>query len=312
MSENSIPYGNPILKSILFLLLLLLVNNSSFAQENAKPENPKKTIVNPRPNRNVSSKDLPYKIIKIITTGNEDDYYTGTLTIYPTVYNLDNWSLTYYFLNGIKYEKFNGEEITKKNMPYEVTSLLNSNTLIKLIQKSDIRRIDKMQLMVKTQFNKYTIEGIDINKLQSEDSIVINLNYDELSYKNDELSKVRETEIKDSLKLVEKQLKVEMNSVQMIAMGDEIMEKVSYYQKKLSGKTRNKIADILYHDGFSHDYFTGGTLGEKFELTFTYDGVPFYTKSFTIAVHMWYSYGFGNLYYEVGYHCYFDGKYYSD
>jgi|SRR4030095_2215944 len=81
---------------------------------------------------------------------------------------------------------------------------------------------------------------------------------------------------------------------------------IVYYEPKISGKSYNAAADYLYDEGFGRGYITGSVTKTDFFKSFCYNDSyqPVeYPNGYCIKLHiyLWYSYGYGNLYYSFDY-----------
>lgn len=138
----------------------------------------------------------------------------------------------------------------------------------------------------------YGIQNNELNRLL--DSI-------QLAKKIEEEEKIREKEI-------EKGLKEAVYNEAVGKIESYVNDLYYYYNDKLSGKSRNSMADFLYYEGFSRDIRVGSTLIEEFIKFYYFDkngnilemvhSGEFYC---ILNIDVWYSYGYGNLYYSVDY-----------
>lgn len=108
----------------------------------------------------------------------------------------------------------------------------------------------------------------------------------------------------------EKQKKDELTEYNRIKLINEGENYKSYYQNKIDNKDYNKIGDILYYEEFKRQYVTGNVITTKYTKNYDYelDGGQIGRIMFTIDV--WYTYGYGDLYYKIYYDLIIDDKYY--
>lgn len=229
--------------------------------------------MNPLFNPMSKKSDSPFKVLKIVTQGNEDEYYISKL----------------FYQNPV----------------LDSITIPNNDTLTKVFLKKDIKSKSTsayFDIIISTPNNRYKI--FKSLTETANDTLLYVINYDTVTYKKDEIELENLKRESDSLDVVVRDMKID----RIGRLFDDIKESYSYYDKRIKGKSRNKAADFLYSEGFSHDYFTGETLGEKFTLTFTYGKIPRSTMSYTMIISFWYSYGYGNLYYKIEYDYNFDGQ----
>lgn len=246
--------------------------------------------------------DVGNKVIKITTKGNTDEYYSGAILIKYKIYDLPGNRKEYYIKDGVKQYKFRNEEISSSNFPFDSIPLTNNDVMTKLIDKKEIQNIKQLSLMVKGKLDEYKINEVRIEFLNNNDTLTYELDYDKLEFKELENKRIEQNNLNS--------ISTKEDSLEFDSMMDDIQNNIAFYEKKLNGKTRNQIADFLYDEGFSRDFYWGSTLGEKFECEFKYDGFAKYRKSYTIIIRMWYSYGFGNLYCNVEYSAHFKNKFF--
>lgn len=240
---------------VLLLLLFISTNIYSQTKSSSKPVD-------------INAGKSKWKTLKLITSGNEDEYYRGEFI---------------YFKKG----SYNQSD-------KESTRLFNNDTLTKIFNTLDLKD-HNFFLIITTATNSYEINKLSAYDFDKKDTIIYNLNYAELTYQTDELKEKVYNEIKERNKKSDAEF---VEKLKQIVIKD-IGESISYYDKKIKGKSRNKIADFLYEENFSHDYFTGGTLGEEFSGDFTYTGYEQSDMFYRITISLWYSYGYGNLYYKI-------------
>lgn len=84
----------------------------------------------------------------------------------------------------------------------------------------------------------------------------------------------------------------------------ELEERVKHYDRMIRGKSSNKVADILYDEGFSRNYDTkNSTIYTIYGATWTFDNGDYYT----IRIYTWHSYGYSKSYYDIKYYVYLKG-----
>ncbi len=251
------------MKSILVLFILIVPMSFCSAQKSIKQK------------QNNSTKPF-LKVLKIITNGNQDQYYNGKL----------------FMLNDLLVDSVN---------------LYDSDTLKKVFDELEYDRFELRNLIVRirTPFYYYDYRIGKMKDFEKVDTILYVVNYDTLSIKRDE----EELLVKQAeLESLEKENLRRFEEI-FIEIMNEAEEKVSYYRSKIDGKRRNYIADFLYDEGFSRDLTTSGSvLKEIYTLSFVYDDIPARDKSYKIVVALWNSYGYGKFFYSIDYEIYLLGK----
>jgi len=220
-------------------------------------------------------KSQSFLVIKITTIGNEDNFYNSILILY---------------------------NVTKK-IKQDTIRLINSNTYIKRIDKKDLiydYSNGFLRIIVRTDSNEYIIfEDLMKNIFRWFDTLSYVLDYNKLDFKEKEL--IKDTEHKEN----ENKLKEIEQSKDIII--SEAQNKKEHYENMISGQSHNSIADFLYQEGFSRNFSNSGSIfKEIFEKTFYDENNSFYR----ITIEMWYSYGYGNLYYDVYYSYYINDNYF--
>lgn len=106
-----------------------------------------------------------------------------------------------------------------------------------------------------------------------------------------------ELEIKEMSEQLIKTILVERGVIVL----EELYDKLKYYHKIIKGKSSNKIADILYDEGFSRSYSNeGSNFYTIYSNRWSFDNGDYYS----ITINTWFSYGYGNLYYDIDYSAY--------
>lgn len=254
----------------LFLLLFLFFISANIYSQAATP----KTV-------DINERKSKYKTLKIITNGNEDNYYKAELIIY--------------------------EQGVYKDTSQVKILLFNNDTLTKIFNRIDLIK-HNFQIKITTATNSYDINKLSVYDFDKKDTIIYNLNYIELTYKEDEIAESIQIENRKEEQRIFKQKKL-VEYKEILLMMKEAYENASIYEKKIKGKSRNKIADYLDQEGFDHEYYSGRHYGEKFTIHYRYGDLKYNEKSYDIIIYMYYSYGYGNLYYEINYNFYFKDWY---
>lgn len=224
-------------------------------------------------------KNLQFSVIKVTTIGNEDLYYKSDLLIVKIP-----------ILNSFK------EEIKIEIL--DSIPLLNNYSFIKRLTFPELEKRYKnthIELSVKTPNKSYSIMiGLLDQLFQFADTINYVLDYNKLDFKEKELLEKR--------KLEEEQEYLSKKEELLSVVKTAAEESATYYKTQINGKSHNRIADYLYEEGFHRTFSTEGSVfTEIFTLDFILDLI---TKSYyTIVIKLWYSYGYGNLYYDVSYRC---------
>jgi len=244
---------------------------------------------------NSQHKHKGFIVINIKTIGNDDYYYQSSL-----------------FLNYITKQK-----------KVDSIPLINSNTFVMRINKKDLD-IDflppyfngSLHIKVQTSLNSYLIGLGSLEDLLSfKDTITYYLFYDDLPYKKEELENEalrKEKEASRIEKLEKEEIKLNQSELIRETLIREAEQTTEYYRNKINGKSHNKIADYLYHEGFSRDFSSSGSvIKEIFTLRYIYENYSQFDMSYQIKIAMWYSYGYGDLYFDVSYNYYIFGKFYN-
>jgi hypothetical protein len=245
------------LKTLFIILIILFSINICNSQKKAKTEN-------------ISGKAL-LKVLKIITIGNEDYYYSGRLVL---TYLLD--------------------------IPNDSIILTNSDTLIKLFDEKDLNKYLSIKIKVRSNVNDYAIKDFT-EVLSKNDTVLYVLNYDTLGYKEQETERKQiETENQETLTAAFNQLLSDAR--------ESVSYYTNKIEGKSYSKIADILYDEGFSRSFSS---SGSVLKEIFSITYTYGDIPYTDKSYTINIALWHSYGYGKSFYSIDYSIYLLGKWYS-
>ena len=167
---------------IILIIILLIYYNNIYCQyyNNEKGKKEKKQTIQEK---------SKYVFLKIITLGNEDNYFEGKLHIY-TDFLIDSLSLR------------------------------NSDTLIKYLDKPDYK--GSLLIKIRTKHNMYTV--YDKHYGINDDTLNFVLDYNSLSYKQEEQKIIFEEKEFKQQKLLEYETILKMMII--------AYEKGSFYEKK--------------------------------------------------------------------------------
>jgi hypothetical protein len=217
------------------------------------------------------------KVLIVITTGfNDDNYYEANLVV-----------------NDIQTRLYNSD--TTKKLIFDYTTN-KPNVYVGIKTKNKESDYESMKGLRKAyDANKFNLSSL-LNML---DTIVYYVNFDLLSERQKEAEELKKDE--------EEYYK----AIDILNRYSTLYEDgVSYYKEysaKCEGKSDNKIADMLYNEGFSRTFDASGSVIKSiYTLSYLYDNN---TKgkgkdNLTIRVSTWYSYGYGSLYYSVDFDIY--------
>lgn len=93
-------------------------------------------------------------------------------------------------------------------------------------------------------------------------------------------------------------------------MEGEAQNLKNYYESIINGKSFNKIGDILYDENFRRSYATGSVTITRYTKNYDYVWDTGGEGKIMFTIDVWYSYGYGNLYYDIYYDLYVNGKYF--
>lgn len=188
-------------------------------------------------------------------------------------------------------------------------NLKDNNSFVEEFTDYDLQVLKRLSIILVNKSNKLDkIIVCDllerVKSLRKKDTLYYKLNVDSIA--NDFAVKqaiLKETEIQENrIKDIENLSKYKniLNRYIDILKDAELL--YTSYKNKIDGKSENIIADILYDDGFSRTYdLSGSVFKDVYQLSWLYDTGGNEKDRLTFIICLWYSYGYGRLFYSIEY-----------
>lgn len=200
-----------------------------------------------------------------------------------------NYNNTTSFVNGFRVFIINNKYHS------DSTYFTNDYPYIKTFWDDDLLNIKKIEITIDYSWGKMIVCDLlkNMKNLAPKDTLKYFLNVDSINLlMADEL-------YNKLLKEYDKKLKILKRYVNVLRIATNLSDD---YERKISGKKKSNIYDMLYYEGFHKTYDnTDNIFKEVFSTTYNYDNEMGDKDKITLYICFWYSYGYGDLIFNITY-----------